>query len=683
MLPLLFPLQREERQLFAASATILFQELLFIRWIGTQIRVMAYFPNLLLLAAFLGLGLGCLAVDRRRSAVLWPAALTTVVVTTLGLSRIVFTAEGASEHLWLLYYDLPKGSPVVPHIVPALAATFVLVTVAFAPLGQYVAVRLRAFQSRGEPLRGYYWELAGSLAGVVIFAVATAAGVPPAGGFLLLAGLVLGLGETGRDRWISLAPAVLALLVAMGDRTEAHTPYYALRTHSSSRGGGTFDVAANGSLHQIALPVRRSNAPTDPFLRRARDGYQSPYDLLRRPPRRALVLGAGTGNDVSVLLDRGAESIDAVEIDPGILRLGDRHPDRPYASPRVHVFNTDGRAFLNRSTGTYDLIVLGTLDSMTRLSALSNVRLDNFIYTQESLGAIHRRLTPDGGLLMYFMISQRFIDERLLTLLKNEFGRRPLARALDVGVFNRIFVAGPAFDHVGGPARDVPGGLNADPLPSDDWPYLYLRAPRIPLHYAAAAFLILLAALTGGIAIGGWKNLRTPPSRQDIVLALFGAGFLLLETRGVTALNLLWSATWITSAVVFGGILFMGLVSTAVARALSPRWTVGAVGLLAALALTYGCPVSLFLGWNPVAKVLVSGVLVGLPVFFAGLVFADFFRHHPSSPRGFAWNLLGAVAGGVLEFGSMVLGFRALVLLAAVVYLTAFTIHLRTPGTAR
>jgi hypothetical protein len=74
--------------------------------------------------------------------------------------------------------------------------------------------------------------------------------------------------------------------------------------------------------------------------------------------------------------------------------------------------------WLCRYSGTtlYDLIVLGTLDSMTRLSALSNVRLDNFIYTRESLAAIHRRLSPDGGLLMYFMISQPFIDGRLMDL---------------------------------------------------------------------------------------------------------------------------------------------------------------------------------------------------------------------------------------------------------------------------
>jgi SAM-dependent methyltransferase len=683
MIALFWPRQREERELWVASATILFQELLFIRWIGTEVRVLAYFPNLLLLAAFLGLGLGCLAVNGKPWAPFWPWLLAAVTLATAGLSRVVFTAEGASEHLWLLYYDLPPTAPVVPHIAPALAIAFVLTALAFVPLGQYVAERLRGFQARGETLRGYFWELAGSLGGVVLFGLATAAGLPPAGGFLVLAGLSFFLRPPTRARWTVAVPVALALFVAHRDRTEIHTPYYALRTHASPSGHGAFEVLANGALHQMALPVRRSDAPAASFLRRARDGYQSPYDLLRRAPRRALVLGAGTGNDVAVLLDRGAESIDAVEIDPGILRLGERHPDRPYASPRVRVINADGRAFLHRSTGTYDLIVLGTLDSMTRLSALSNVRLDNFIYTRESLAAIHRRLSPDGGLLMYFMISQPFIDGRLMDLLKNEFGRRPLARAEDDGVFNRIFAAGPAFDHVGGALRDAPGNAPVSIPPTDDWPYLYLRERGIPVHYGLAALLVVLSAILGGLCIGGREVLRARPTRSDGALALFGMGFLLLETRSVTSLNLLWSTTWITSTVVFGAILLTGLLSTAVARKAAPPWTFAATALLAALAITYFCPLEWFLGWSPVPKALASLVLVGLPIFFAGLVFAEFFEDHPFSPRGFAWNLLGAVAGGLLEFLSMALGFRALVLLAGAVYLTAFAIRPRRRGVPR
>lgn len=51
--------------LTTASFAVLFQELALIRWLPGQVRVLAYFPNLVLLGTFLGLGLGCLGVRRR------------------------------------------------------------------------------------------------------------------------------------------------------------------------------------------------------------------------------------------------------------------------------------------------------------------------------------------------------------------------------------------------------------------------------------------------------------------------------------------------------------------------------------------------------------------------------------------------------------------------------------------
>jgi spermidine synthase len=83
----------------------------------------------------------------------------------------------------------------------------------------------------------------------------------------------------------------------------------------------------------------------------ALEGYHVPYRTLTKAPRRVLVLGAGTGNDVAVALDEGAEQIDAVEIDPVILQLGRKfHPDHPYDSSKVRIFNTDARSYLNHTT---------------------------------------------------------------------------------------------------------------------------------------------------------------------------------------------------------------------------------------------------------------------------------------------------------------------------------------------
>ena len=69
--------------------------------------------------------------------------------------------------------------------------------------------------------------------------------------------------------------------------------------------------------------------------------YALPHLLNRdaggRPFGQVLIIGAGSGNDVSRALAWGAHRVDAVEIDPVIQRIGKRdHPDRPYDDPRVH-----------------------------------------------------------------------------------------------------------------------------------------------------------------------------------------------------------------------------------------------------------------------------------------------------------------------------------------------------------
>src|ERR1700687_6128092 len=47
------------RGLILSSALGLYLELLLIRWISSEIRIFAYFKNFVLIACFLGFGLGC------------------------------------------------------------------------------------------------------------------------------------------------------------------------------------------------------------------------------------------------------------------------------------------------------------------------------------------------------------------------------------------------------------------------------------------------------------------------------------------------------------------------------------------------------------------------------------------------------------------------------------------------
>src|SRR5262249_44515799 len=117
-------------------------------------------------------------------------------------------------------------------------------------------------------------------------------------------------------------------------------------------------IYANSVMHQFLTEARIA---TNGF-------YGRPYAIHPEKPEakldEVLIIGAGSGTDVAVALANGAKSIDAVEIDPGILQLGkEHHPDHPYADERVHIHNTDGREFLRNSPKKYDLILFALPDS--------------------------------------------------------------------------------------------------------------------------------------------------------------------------------------------------------------------------------------------------------------------------------------------------------------------------------
>lgn len=73
---------------------------------------------------------------------------------------------------------------------------------------------------------------------------------------------------------------------------------------------------------------------------------------------------------------------------------------------------------------------------MTRLSALSNVRLDNFVYTVEGFKAARKHLTVDGGVVLYFMVGKPFLGERIAGMLAVVFDEFPLIINQYFSVFN-------------------------------------------------------------------------------------------------------------------------------------------------------------------------------------------------------------------------------------------------------
>src|SRR5258705_13246010 len=108
-------------RLFLTSGTLLFVELLLIRWIPANVVYVGFFNNFLLLASFLGIGIGILLGRRvATSAAVWfaPLAVGLVLFVSLAQGNVknelgdlwVATREGGQLHI--NFFLLP--SPVIP-----------------------------------------------------------------------------------------------------------------------------------------------------------------------------------------------------------------------------------------------------------------------------------------------------------------------------------------------------------------------------------------------------------------------------------------------------------------------------------------------------------------------------------------------------------------------------------------
>jgi hypothetical protein len=140
---------------------------------------------------------------------------------------------------------------------------------------------------------------------------------------------------------------------------------------------------------------------------------------------------------------------------------------------------------------------------------------------------------------------------------------------------------------------------------------------------------------------------------------------MLLETKGVVHMALLFGSTWVVNSVVFFAILVMVLLSNLFVLAFHPRrlWPYYVL-LGASLLVNAYVPMTTFLALPGMARVLVSCLVIFLPVFFAGVIFAALFRESPRPDIDFGSNIGGVILGGLSENLSLVLGFDHLLLVA-------------------
>lgn len=656
-------------RLAAFSGLVLFFELAFIRYSSAYVRVFGFYQNFVLIATFLGMGVGLMRA-RSASVLKWvgvPALLVLVGAIYYFSRAKIAVPEGPDEYVWGIFADRQGAREIA--LLPVVALLFALTALFFVPLGASLGAQFR----RLPALRAYSFDILGSLAGIAIFGLLSATRQPPTVWFALgLAAWCLAALDDKRFVAALLTAGALALLLigkTEGAKPEYWSPYYRINVAARATTPRGFQVDVNGSLHQFMMDLGPDVVQRDPYTRIAASGYLRPYQFVKRVDT-ALVVGAGTGNDLAILLRLGAKHIDAVEIDPVIAGIGKTgHPQAPYADPRVHLHVNDARAYLRSASRKYDVIVFGTLDSQTLLSGMSSVRLDNYVYTVESFRSARDRLTPDGTLIAYHLSGLPFIAAKIYQMLGDAFGSPPGVFADFKLLFNYTFVAGAGAAAVPAPSAEVSRLLTQQvERPHDDWPYLYLKGRMIPAHYVEAlAAMFLVSAIF--LAVGGGATIARG---VDVTMFLMGAGFLLVETKSVTEMSLLFGSTWTVNLMVFTSILVMVLAANlTIQRRRATSTTPFFIGLLVSLGIAYIVPIGELLWLGMVGQWVVGGLLVAVPVLFASLIFSTLLAQRPDPARALAYNLLGTIVGGALEYASLSVGIKALYLLAAAVYAAA------------
>ena len=689
------------RQLVLVSFLGLFVEMLMIRWVSSEVRIFAYFKNFVLVACFLGFGLGCYLCRRRvqLSAMIAPLLLLTVILKSPPLRRAMsalpqLLGSGAEVQIW----GVPAAPTSWSGMFLAMAVViplFAVIATTFIPFGQLVAWYL---EHAPNGVAAYSVNVLASLAGIGAFTLFCFLYQPPWVWFLVagIFSLLVFWRDPASRKALAFTFLAGMLLLAIPDYRNATTywsPYQKLVLQPLYRGGqiDTYALTTNDAWYQRVVNLSPAFVQSHPeeFHRHPveSNSYNMPYRFYPSPPS-VLALGSGMGNDVAAALRNGARRVVAVEIDPLILKLGrELHFEHPYQDPRTQVVLDDARSYLQNSHDQFDLIVFSLLDSHTTTSHFTNIRIDNYVYTREAMERAKRLLKPDGLFIVKFQVDNPWIAGRLFGLMQDAFGQDPIQFQTDLGDYDtagRFFVGG---------SRERLAQATSDPalaaylaghskmpmqearLTTDDWPYFYQHEPGLPISVILVSVAILI--------ICGWFLRQTSEARGggELHFLFLGAGFMLIEAQIVSKMALLFGTTWLVNAIVVSGLLCLIVAANLVYGALPriPLW-IPYAGLFLTLAVMFAVPVEklFFASW--LVRAIVATLALCLPVFFAGIIFVSSFARAGFRGSALGSNLFGALLGGLLESFSLWFGLRSLAIIAAALYLLS-AIFLRRVGT--
>ena len=151
-----------------------------------------------------------------------------------------------------------------------------------------------------------------------------------------------------------------------------------------------------------------------------------------------------------------------------------------------------------------------------------------------------------------------------------------------------------------------------------------------------------------------------------------GAGFMILETSAIIRMAMLFGSTWIVNSIVIIAILIMAFFATYFTNRFSPdnnkKFYIYLFLIIAANILI---PLKTFLIFPFYVKVVLSSLLLFLPIYFSGVIFATSFSKSENPPSSLGSNLIGSMFGGCLEYIALKYGYGSLMFILLGVYLVS------------
>jgi len=405
--------------IFLVSFAALLLEISYTRIIS--FKLFYYYTYLVIGLSLLGIGAGGVIVaiskrirDASTDAVLLWSSLIAAASAGVGYCVVAVTSFDT-----FAVWDYGTWSSFT-NVARLLVICLALFT-AFVAIGVVIAT---LFARRPDRIgRLYFADLIG--AGIACaLAVALLGSIgPPA--TIFLAGAVLALvGARIAGRLHSRAfPVAIALMVVLLvavikpsvlpeqrleasklQFTEADTAYSSwsplFRVDAFRVPGGNLNLYHDGLL---GSEMNKYNGDLETLGRFDQNPRSFPFAILGAPPEKVLIIGAAAGNEILASLYFRAGHIDAVELNPVTYNLltnvfaklaGNIAQD-----PKVNYVNDEGRSYLARQDGKFDLIWYPAPDSYSASNAASAgafVLSESYLYTAEAIKDSLEHLLGDG-----------------------------------------------------------------------------------------------------------------------------------------------------------------------------------------------------------------------------------------------------------------------------------------------